>query len=479
VLLCAWCCLLPPVAASAQTTTICDRTVPTIADQQGAVKSIVVSAVTTLLGMESQRPFFNGSINYRYAADPFAVPVNVNSRLGTPNGAGSIAAPDYTVAGTEQNALIAKLTDFFGAALGCTAYTQAPATPPNWTKVGFNSDMEAIHRGMPISTTIMTEFINAVGGAAAGAGMAQADVTTVAAVLGSFSRGSFTTAGNIPTNAASGLDYAPNKAIQNIAGKSPCVGDNAFNAVNQQCTAAVSATRAADQTICQYYSGALFGGYANDAVNQYNLVKAVVTRAVLGDATTTPVVPGLIKAASPTLTFFDGTTNSRANGGSVNNDHPTGTGNTSPNYLTNGPALNYLVDHLISFFGSALGCKAYAFPAYTGVTSMKAVHAGMKIDATIFNYFNEQVALSAKSYGVTDADVATVGSVLASFGRATAADGTQNDASICNQDGCPCQTGYSGNTCTVDGTDGGAASSIQAFSFAAILAVLLAMVARA
>jgi hypothetical protein len=467
--------------------------------------------------MESQRPFFNGTINYRYAADPYAEPVNLNSRLGTPNGAGDIAAPDYTVAGAGQDNLSGKLIDFFGQALGCSGYLTSAA---GWTMTGFNPDMEAVHRGMPITSTIFTEFVTAVTNAASANGFTVTEVDTVSALLNSFVRGSFTTAGNIPTNAGTGLDYAPNKVIRNIAGNTGCDGEGSVNTRNLQCTADSNIVRGT-QSICQWYA-ASGTDHGNDAVNQYRLVKALVTRAILGNSTgesSLVNVPGLVKAGSPTLTFFDGTTNSRANGGSVNNNHPAGSGTASPNYLANPDALNYLVDHLVSFFGSALGCTGYAFPAYTGVTSMKAVHAGMQINAAVFNYFNEQVALSAKSYGVSDDDVTTVAGVLGSFGRATAADGVLNDASICNQDGCPCQTGYSGNTCTATAAAGGvtagsgsssstangggggggsssssssstgttsssstgpnAASSIQAFSFAGLVAVLLAMVVRA
>jgi len=114
-------------------------------------------------------------------------------------------------------------------------------------------------------------------------------------------------------------------------------------------------------------------------------------------------------------------------------------GNTSKQFA--------LVTHLYQFFGSLLGCSMQGMPdysAYVGHPSMTNVHQFMDIDAFEFGYFVTQVGLSAASFGVADADVATVGQALAgAFGMKCAppttvipAQGPQLQA-ICLGDECP------------------------------------------
>ena len=55
----------------------------------------------------------------------------------------------------------------------------------------------------------------------------------------------------------------------------------------------------AQQSFCDKYSMALFN--ATDAATETKLITAVVTRAVLGDSSTQPPVPGLVGARSPII----------------------------------------------------------------------------------------------------------------------------------------------------------------------------------
>lgn len=111
----------------------------------------------------------------------------------------------------------------------------------------------------------------------------------------------------------------------------------------------------------------------------------------------------------------------------------------------------FLLTHLYQFFGSLLGCSEYSmagFPAYDGFPSMYAVHRFMDLGPNQLGYFIEQVALSAQSFGVAEADLAAVGEALGTlFGHrcapnatAIAAQGPQQQ-SICTADDCPAAPG--------------------------------------
>ncbi|TKA43178.1 hypothetical protein B0A54_06127 [Friedmanniomyces endolithicus] len=65
--------------------------------------------------------------------------------------------------------------------------------------------------------------------------------------------------------------------------------------------------------------------------------------------------------------------------------------------------------HLYEYFGILLGCSQYGnpgYPAYGGDLSMYSVHKYMALDSYDFGFFVQQVALSAASFGVAQADLA-------------------------------------------------------------------------
>lgn len=107
----------------------------------------------------------------------------------------------------------------------------------------------------------------------------------------------------------------------------------------------------------------------------------------------------------------------------------------------------FLLTHLYQFFGSLLGCSEYgmgAFPAYGGYPSMYEVHKFMDLDENELGYFIQQVALSASSFGVAEADLTDVGDALNSlFGLRCSPNATAIEAqgpqlqSICIADSCP------------------------------------------
>lgn len=189
--------------------------------------------------------------------------------------------------------------------------------------------------------------------------------------------------------------------------------------------AVASAQRPSSTPICDYYTTALFKD--NTAANQYKLVSAVVDRAGTGNKTSTPPVTGI--AAPGTFNgqpvdisvYFTGALNSTNRGGSSG---------VSVNFLDDGGATPLLMGkpangtssnqytlftHLYSYFGALLGCSQYGmdgYPAYTGKSSQYEVHKFMDLDEYEVGYFNEQVGLSAASFGVTDDDVKAIGSAL-------------------------------------------------------------------
>jgi len=136
-------------------------------------------------------------------------------------------------------------------------------------------------------------------------------------------------------------------------------------------------------SICDKYSGAL-------KLNN----KALVTTVVTG------TFEQITKANTPTLKFFNG-------------QQPRG----STNFLTNSGALNALVNGLVAFFGSALGCSDGSIGPYTG-GSLKQVHAGMGVTNAVFDFFNiGGVVKVLRSAGVVPKDLTAVLSVLNSTRR--------------------------------------------------------------
>ncbi|KAK5130137.1 hypothetical protein LTR08_002436 [Meristemomyces frigidus] len=228
------------------------------------------------------------------------------------------------------------------------------------------------------------------------------------------------------------------------------------------------AQRPANTSVCDYYTTALLK--QNTASNQMTLVTLLVNTAVIGNYTKPNVgisVPGILAQGQSLngtpvdlLPYFNGGLASSNRGGvagvAVNflDD-----GDAAP-LLMNKPAnttssQHKLLTHLYQYFGVLLGCThidAPAYPAYAGDTSMYQVHKFMDLDAMEIGWFISQVGLSAKSFGVADADVEYVGTALQTlFGHKCSAKldvvpGADAELqAICIADECPLAAN---NTCS-------------------------------
>ena len=73
--------------------------------------------------------------------------------------------------------------------------------------------------------------------------------------------------------------------------------------------------------------------------------------------------------------------------------------------------------HLYEFFAALLGCSQYGntVKPYAGFNGMYEVHKFMALDHAEVSYFIYNVGLSASSFGVSAADVSTVGQALMNF----------------------------------------------------------------
>ncbi|KAK3643695.1 hypothetical protein LTR56_009998 [Elasticomyces elasticus] len=190
-----------------------------------------------------------------------------------------------------------------------------------------------------------------------------------------------------------------------------------------------SAQRPDNTSVCDYYVTALLKD--NNATNQEALVRLVVNTAVIGNFTPNDAninVPGILgqnQTYSGTkvnlLPYFDGSLASSNRGGKEG---------VAINFLDDGGAEPLtkgkpsdsdssqqfkLMTHLYEYFGILLGCSLVGkpgYPAYDGAISMYQVHKFMALDPYDFGYFVEQVALSAASFGVAQADLEYVGTAL-------------------------------------------------------------------
>ncbi|KAK0354863.1 hypothetical protein LTR91_022254 [Friedmanniomyces endolithicus] len=197
---------------------------------------------------------------------------------------------------------------------------------------------------------------------------------------------------------------------------------------------ALAATQAAAQrptteSICDYYTTAVLKD--NNATNQETIVTLVVNTAVIGNFTPNKFnisVPGILAAnqtyngtAVNLAQYFDGTLASSNRGGSagvsVNFLDDGGAEPLTKGKPANGASSNQymLMTHLYEYFGILLGCTQYGnpgYPAYGGDLSMYSVHKYMALDPYDFGFFVQQVALSAASFGVAQADLEVVGGAL-------------------------------------------------------------------
>jgi truncated hemoglobin YjbI len=130
------------------------------------------------------------------------------------------------------------------------------------------------------------------------------------------------------------------------------------------------------------------------------------------------VFANLTATNAPLLPYFNG----QIPAGSTNFTNPANTAQTQ-----------MLADHLIQFFGLALGCSDNTIAPYAGRTDMKAVHKNMPIGKVEFDTFNEVVIGVMKKNGVADADLVGVLAVLQSLAPAICNDPSSCKNSICDR----------------------------------------------
>ncbi|KAF5871134.1 uncharacterized protein Bfra_007648 [Botrytis fragariae] len=183
--------------------------------------------------------------------------------------------------------------------------------------------------------------------------------------------------------------------------------------------------RPAGTSICDYYTTALFKD--NTAFNQKKLLVHVVNRALIGNIGDQPApsikVSGILTNGTyngikvSLLPYFNGELVS-TNGGnkplSVNFLDGGGADSLRNYQPANSDTTNQysLLTHLYQYFGVLLSCSKQGgpgFPGYSGSASQYNVHKFMYLSDAEVNYFIEQVALSAASFGVSDSDLTMIG----------------------------------------------------------------------
>jgi len=185
---------------------------------------------------------------------------------------------------------------------------------------------------------------------------------------------------------------------------------------------ALVAQGAAQNTFCQRYAAALFG--TSTATTQASLLGAVVTATVTGNMKSKFLnISGLINSPL-NKPYFDGTKPPMVN------------------FITDAGQYATLADHLLRFFGGALGCMEYAIVnPYTQV-DLKAKHAAMLINKATYGEFVGQLAGALISYGVSSAtgpndDLTGPAALLGMFLKGSPAE-------ICSQSDCAMYNDYLG-----------------------------------
>jgi hypothetical protein len=164
---------------------------------------------------------------------------------------------------------------------------------------------------------------------------------------------------------------------------------------------------AQDDTICVKYTKAVFG--EDNAENELSLITAVVNLAVLGNVTLG--VDGILSDEGGLAPFFTGAGNTTNRGDTAVSINFLDGAADLPNPSTS--SYTYiLLSHLYQFFGGLLGCNAEEFPVYQGDPDMYRVHKFMDLDEDQMDFFITQVALAGTALGVTEDDIAVIGSVL-------------------------------------------------------------------
>lgn len=200
-------------------------------------------------------------------------------------------------------------------------------------------------------------------------------------------------------------------------------------------TAAAGVSAQTAPSICDKYTTALLKN--NTAENQYTLLTLLVKTAALGSFTgpgtklaslpgSMVKVPGILAPgmvdgqAINLMPYFTGelaTTNVNGMPAGVNwLDADTNMLVSNATYVGEpGSRSATLLSHLFQYFGAALGCSTYGqtgFPKYGGDASQQNVHKFMDLNHAQVMWFIQQVGLSAKSFGASDADITTVANLL-------------------------------------------------------------------
>jgi hypothetical protein len=149
------------------------------------------------------------------------------------------------------------------------------------------------------------------------------------------------------------------------------------------------------QSFCDKYSQLLFN--STDGPTEQKLITAIITRAVLGESTSTPPVPGIVGANSILLPWFDGSIQYRHRG------QP-----PAPNFLTDKDAFAALAASFVSFAGYAFGCTGTPFNLSNWDPNQQRLHELMGIGQQQMDYFDTQLALTLLSFGVTPDDVRNI-----------------------------------------------------------------------
>jgi len=222
--------------------------------------------------------------------------------------------------------------------------------------------------------------------------------------------------------------------------------------------------------VCQVLTGANF--LANDTAavaTALNGLRGICTTAdctsicnkysVPCNANNNALVTAVVNAtvngvlATPLIQFFNGSISGKTN------------------YVTNTAAFNTLFNHLVQFFGSALGCSDGSIGAYAGA-DLTSAHAGFGITVAQFNQFNNILLGVLTASGVSAADVAAVSGVLNSTQSMIVA----GSGSSGNNGGSSGNNGGSSavkTTTTTSSSTGGAVSMIVASLISLLLVVLI------
>jgi hypothetical protein len=171
------------------------------------------------------------------------------------------------------------------------------------------------------------------------------------------------------------------------------------------------------QTFCQKYAAALYP--PGNPANQTQLLTAIVVRAaVVGGTFGTIVVSPLFAQSGPLYNLFAGVTKYEPN---------------PNNYVSDPVQQGMLAGKLVAYFGALFGCEnsGVGGPGAINTPDMYSIHKNMSINSAMETYFNNALANTLQSFGVTNStDLAQASTALSFFYRCGSP--IQNNAYISN-----------------------------------------------